>query len=95
LLPAAVVAVDAQSATVISIDETQHTLSLKDSRWARSYVDVDTRGPAVTDLTDVVSVGDIVRIEPLTKGGNTTWRFSPVTRSTGCGRGHGAEYWQH
>ena len=84
LLPAAVVAVDAQSATVISIDETQHTLNLKDSRWARSYVDVDTRGPAVTDLTDVVSVGDIVRIEPVTKGGNTTWRLAQLPEVQGA-----------
>ena len=49
-----------------------------DSRWARTYVDVDTRGPAVSDLTSVITPGDIIRIQPVSKNGTTTWRLAQL-----------------
>lgn len=84
LLPAVVVAVDQQNAKVIDSDQNQYTLTLKDSRWARTYVDVDTRGPAVSDLTSVITPGDIIRIQPVSKNGTTTWRLAQLPNIQGA-----------
>lgn len=84
LQPAVVVAVDQDTATVIDAESQQHTLMRKDSRWARAYIDVDTRGPAVTDLTTVVTPGDIIRIQANSKDGNTTWRLAQLPAIQGA-----------
>jgi penicillin-binding protein 1A len=37
-------------------------------RWARRYIDVNTRGPAVARPADVVAVGDVVYLRPVPEG---------------------------
>ena len=63
---------------MIDSDQNEHTLTLKDSRWARTYIDVDNRGPRVSDLTTVIAPGDIIRIQPVSKNGTTTWRLAQL-----------------
>ena len=64
--------------------EPVHTLTLKDSRWARTYIDVDNRGPRVSDLTTVIAPGDIIRIQPVEKNGTTTWRLAQLPEIQGA-----------
>ena len=84
LLPAVVISVEEKNAKVIDSDQNEHTLTLKDSRWARTYIDVDTRGPRVSDLTSVIAPGDIIRIQPIEKNGTTTWRLAQLPEIQGA-----------
>ena len=84
LLPAFVAAIDPETATVITADAQQHTLTRRDTRWARAYVDVDTRGPVINDLTTFLSVGDIVRIEAVGSAGDRTWRLAQLPAIQGA-----------
>jgi penicillin-binding protein 1A len=84
LLPAVVISVEEKNAKVIDSDQNEHTLTLKDSRWARTYIDVDTRGPRVSDLTSVIAPGDIIRIQPVEKNGTTTWRLAQLPEIQGA-----------
>ena len=78
LVPAFVAAIDKETATVVTADAQQHTLTRKDARWARTYIDVDTRGAAVSDFTTVLAVGDIVRIESVSKNGDRVWHLAQL-----------------
>ena len=40
-------------------------LDLAAVRWARTFIDQDTRGPAISRVDEVVSTGDLVRLEYL------------------------------
>ena len=84
LLPAVVISVEEKNAKVIDSDQNEHTLTLKDSRWARTYIDVDNRGPRVSDLTTVIAPGDIIRIQPVEKNGTTTWRLAQLPEIQGA-----------
>ena len=84
LLPAVVISVEEKNAKVIDSGQNEHTLTLKDSRWARTYIDVDTRGPRVSDLTSVIAPGDIIRIQPIEKNGTTTWRLAQLPEIQGA-----------
>lgn len=84
LQPAVVVAVDKDTAIAIDAESQHHTLTRKDSRWARAYIDVDNRGPAVTDLTTVVTPGDIIRIGANSKDGDTSWRLAQLPTIQGA-----------
>ena len=84
LLPAFVVAVDPEAATVVTADSEKRSLSLKDARWARTYIDVDTRGPVINDLTTLLTPGDIVRIEPVDKGDTRSWRLAQLPEIQGA-----------
>lgn len=37
--------------------------------WARSFIDVETRGPAPEEVADVLAPGDIIYVMPITIGG--------------------------
>ncbi|MEC9134388.1 MAG: penicillin-binding transpeptidase domain-containing protein, partial [Pseudomonadota bacterium] len=84
LLPAVVISVEEKNAKVIDSDQNEHTLTLQDSRWARTYIDVDNRGPRVSDLTTVIAPGDIIRIQPVEKNGTTTWRLAQLPEIQGA-----------
>ena len=84
LLPAVVISVEEKNAKVIDGDQNEHTLTLKGSRWARTYIDVDNRGPRVSDLTTVIAPGDIIRIQPVEKNGTTTWRLAQLPEIQGA-----------
>ena len=59
---AAVLAVDTEQAQLIVTDGTLVRLDLAAVKWARPYLSVDAVGASPSRLTDVLSVGDIVRI---------------------------------
>lgn len=62
LHPAIVLAVNDDIA-VVQHDTDQRTIvTLEDSTWARSYINVDRRGPVVTSLTSVLAIGDRIRL---------------------------------
>ena len=84
LLPAFVVAVDTETATVVTADAQQHTLTRKDARWARAYIDVDTRGPAISDFSTLLTVGDVVRIESISKNDQPMWRLAQLPAIQGA-----------
>ena len=64
---------DLQAAVIVDVSEDRAQaqllggeralLDMDSLRWARTFIDVDTRGPAVKKAADAVAVGDIVRIQ--------------------------------
>ena len=71
LMPALVTAVDAASASFHIAGGEAATVPLERLRW-RAYVDADTRGPAVTDATTMLAVGDVVRLSNHNEAGEWT-----------------------
>ncbi len=62
LAPALVLAVDEGRAIVLKRDGDAAVLAFDDADWARPYIEVDLRGPAPESMSDIVSVGDVIRI---------------------------------
>ncbi len=66
---------DLQAAVVTSVSETEAIavlgnatnaqLDLESVSWARPFIDVDTRGPRIRLVSDVLSVGDVIRVQDL------------------------------
>lgn len=68
LAPAVVMDVGAESARVIASAWPEPiTLHLDQVRWARTFIDPDTRGPRVESVDQVLSVGDLIRVQYLGK----------------------------
>ena len=60
---AIVTQVGVQEAIAYTLDGKAHSITRLNSLWARAYVDVDRRGPPLTSIGEVVSVGDIIRLQ--------------------------------
>ena len=60
--PAIVLAVNDELAVVQHNTDQLTIVKLADSTWARTYINVDRRGPAVDSLTSVLAVGDQIRL---------------------------------
>ena len=68
LAPAVVMAVNPERATVIASAWPEPiSLPLDQVRWARTFIDPDTRGPAIRSVAEVLSVGDLIRVQYLGK----------------------------
>ncbi len=69
-VPAAVLSVEAGAARIGLRDESTGTLPLAELRWARKPNGDENRtvGPSIKSATDVVSPGDIILVEPISKG---------------------------
>ena len=66
--PAVVMSTSADTATVISNAAPEPiTLDLAAVRWARTFVDPDTRGPTIRRVDEVLAVGDLIRVQYLGK----------------------------
>lgn len=63
LVPAVVLAVDAERATLIARGGTEHSLGLEDLAWAREYIDVGTRGDEIARADEVLAVGDVIHLK--------------------------------
>ena len=50
-------------------------------KWARPFIDRETRGPEPETAGDVLSVGDLIYVMPTTKG---TWALAQVPRAQGA-----------
>ena len=73
LHPGVVMHSGGESALVLMQDNQLYFVELKDSKWARKYLDVDNRGPVPKRFSDLVSTGDIVRLKKVNKN---QWLFS-------------------
>ncbi len=80
LIPAVITAVEADHAIAAFHTGTEVTLPLSVLRWARSYVDVNERGPAPRTPADVVAVGDVVRVQATEDG----WRLAQLPEIQGA-----------
>lgn len=68
LAPAVVMAVSPEQASVIAAGTAETIiLDLPAVRWARTYIDQDTRGPRIDSVDQVLSVGDLIRVQYLGK----------------------------
>ena len=63
--PAAVLSVDDELATLVAPDGARLTLDLESVAWARPFQSINSRGPAPAKVSDVLQVGDVVRVAPL------------------------------
>ena len=64
LLPAVVLSVDSKHAEVQVKELGNIELTLDDVRWACRYQDEDNCGPRPSSVSDVLTVGDLIRIRP-------------------------------
>ncbi len=68
LAPAVVMAVEKEQARVIASAWPEPiTLPLDQVRWARTFIDQDTRGPRIDSVDQVLTVGDLIRVQYLGK----------------------------
>ena len=75
MVPAVVARVDEQSFLALTATGERATVEWDGMTWARPYIDVDRRGARPRAASDVVTPGDIVRVQPLEGGG---WRLGQV-----------------
>lgn len=75
LEPALVTTVNAESASLLMQDGSDAVLDLKEALWARRYLSPDSRGATPKALSEVLKVGDLVRIR-LHDSGN--WRLAQI-----------------
>ncbi|MEM7078478.1 MAG: transglycosylase domain-containing protein [Pseudomonadota bacterium] len=68
LTPGAVLKVQRDAALVFDAELRLHRLQREDNTWARTYIDVDRRGPALDDFRELFNVGDIVRLRTTAEG---------------------------
>lgn len=68
-VPAAVLSVDKDKAQIGLRDNSTGTIPLDEVRWARAALGGEDRtvGPSIKSVTDVLKVGDIILVEPVTQ----------------------------
>lgn len=84
LVPGVVQQVEEQAAAVYTQDGVIVTLDWAGLSWARPYIDEDTVGPAPQRAADVLSVGDIVYLEPPQDATDGYWRLAQAPRVGGA-----------
>lgn len=65
LLPGVVIDVSEVDAQVQLYDGNVAEFSIDSVRWAREFIDVDTRGPRVQTVNQVLNIGDVIRVQDL------------------------------
>jgi penicillin-binding protein 1A len=85
LRPAIVTAVEEKSAQVYLGDGETATIAWEEMKWARPYINPDSRGPAPKQATEILQPGDVVRLRSrATKDKGTVWRLAQVPRAAGA-----------
>ena len=84
LLPAVVINVENNKATLKTKDKQTITLSLKSLSWARKYINENRRGKKPKKISDVLAVGDIVRVSQDRTSEDKSWLLTPVPLITGA-----------
>ena len=69
------------SADIILEDGSADTIPWNGISWAKSFVDLETTGPAPEAVTDVLSVGDVIIVMPTTMG---TWALAQIPDAQGA-----------
>ncbi len=62
-LPAAVLAVENNTATVITEEGIEYNLPFEDVEWARERIEIDKRGDELTDVSEALAVGDVITLQ--------------------------------
>lgn len=81
LQPALVTAVQGDTATALLADGRHVQIPWTGLAWARRYISVDARGPAPQQAADVVSPGDVVRLQAEADG---KWALAEVPQVEGA-----------
>ena len=82
LYPAIVTHVNNKSATLQVYKQNKPViLSLKEMKWARPYINENRRGEKPKKVSDVLKVGDIVRVQ---KNIKEEWKLSQLPKVTGA-----------
>ena len=81
LRAAVVLKLDGQQATVATADNPAITLSWDGIKWARKYINENTLGTAPKTASDVLKIGDIVRIR---KSKQSNWELSQLPEIEGA-----------
>ena len=63
LIPAAVLAVDQNEASVLAANGSDYVLPLSEVEWARERLTIDTLGDEITSVDQVLSVGDVISLQ--------------------------------
>ena len=74
LIAAVVLESNAEQARLLSANGDEITFDLEAISWARTFIDVDTLGPAPSSPADVLSPGDIVRVRQV----DEVWELGQV-----------------
>ncbi len=61
--PAAVIAVDASSATVVTEENSEYVIPFEDVEWARERLNIDKRGDKIESVDQVLAVGDVIALQ--------------------------------
>ena len=80
-LPGIVIAVHEQEIDVLTQDLDVINIGWQGLGWARSYINVDTRGPRPRLASSIVSVGDIIRYQKET---DSNWSLGQVPKIQGA-----------
>ena len=59
-----VLELDDEAATIGFPDTSKGRILLEDMTWARQYIEVDKKGPAIKKPADVLKVGDVIAVSP-------------------------------
>jgi len=80
LIPAVVKKVRKKSVHVVSRETGEIKLPWKALSWAQSYIDRDNQGPKPKTATEILSPGDVIRLEKTESG----WRLAQVPEVQGA-----------
>lgn len=81
LVPALVLATEGKSAQVYTLDQGEITLSWEGLSWARPYLGVNTLGEKPQQASDVLNVGDVIRIKASPE---RKWRLAQIPQVEGA-----------
>ncbi len=85
LSPGLITAIDEQQARVYLGDDVEATITLDGLVWARKHVTEDHLGEKISQVTDVLKIGDIVRVRAITNAqGEVQWRLSQIPDISGA-----------
>ena len=81
MFPALVLEVNEELALAYLNDGQTITLDLASMGWARQFKDTNSRGPAPSAITDVLAVGDVIRVA---RGHGGEWQLSQLPMVEGA-----------
>ena len=82
LYPALVTTSGEKEATIQIYQQTKPiTITIKEMKWARPYINENRRGKNPKYVNEVIKVGDIVRVQKDNKG---TWKLAQLPKVTGA-----------
>lgn len=84
LRPAIVSAIEEKSATLYLGDGEEGTIDWGQMKWARAHVDTNRLGSQPERASDLLKVGDIVRVKAVETKDQRKWRLAQVPRAAGA-----------